>query len=68
MKSPKPYFLDTGLACRLLRIKDAQDLVKHTLKGQLVESFVVSEYLKMFYNQGRQTPWHQTDLSFVDDI
>jgi hypothetical protein len=56
------------LACRLLRIKDAQDLVKHTLKGQLVESFVVSEYLKMFYNQGRQTPWHQTDLSFVDDI
>ncbi|MCB5253402.1 MAG: ATP-binding protein [Candidatus Cloacimonadaceae bacterium] len=56
VKSPKLYFLDTGLACRLLRIRDARDLVNHPLKGQLFETFVVSEYLKMFYNQGSDAP------------
>lgn len=56
VKSPKLYFLDTGLACRLLRIRDAQDLINHPLKGQLFETFVVSEYLKMFYNQGSEAP------------
>ena len=56
VKSPKLYFLDTGLACRLLRIRDAGDLINHPLKGQLFETFVVSEYLKMFYNQGSDAP------------
>lgn len=56
VKSPKLYFLDTGLACRLLRIRDAGDLINHPLKGQLFETFVVTEYLKMFYNKGSEAP------------
>jgi uncharacterized protein len=56
VKSPKLYFLDTGLACRLLRIRDSADLINHPLKGQLFETFVVSEYLKLFYNQGSEAP------------
>ncbi|HPS38302.1 MAG TPA: ATP-binding protein [Candidatus Cloacimonadota bacterium] len=56
VRSPKLYFLDTGLACRLLRIRDAEDLVNHPLKGQIFETFVITEYLKMFYNRGSEAP------------
>ncbi|HOH47224.1 MAG TPA: ATP-binding protein [Candidatus Cloacimonadota bacterium] len=56
VKTPKLYFLDSGLACRLLRIRDASDLVNHPLKGQIFETFVVSELLKSFYNRGADAP------------
>lgn len=56
IKSPKLYFYDTGLVCRLLKIRDAVELENHPLKGQIFETFVVAEYLKMFYNQGFDAP------------
>lgn len=56
IKSPKLYFYDTGLVCRLLRIRESQELDNHPLKGQIFETFVVSEYLKKFYNQGLEAP------------
>jgi len=52
VKSPKLYFVDTGLAARLLGIKDAQQLFIHPNRGNLFESFVVSELLKSGYNKG----------------
>jgi predicted AAA+ superfamily ATPase len=56
VKSPKLYFYDTGLVCRLLRIRNAGDLSAHPLRGQIFETFVISEYLKSFYNQGLEAP------------
>ncbi len=56
VKSPKLYFYDTGLVCRLLKIREAKELDNHPLKGQIFETFVVSEYLKQFYNQGLDAP------------
>lgn len=56
IKSPKLYFLDTGLACRLLRIRDTEDLINHPLKGQIFETFVIAEQIKSFYNQGLEAP------------
>ncbi len=53
VKSPKLYFLDTGLLCYLLRIRSAEDLVDHAARGAVFETFVVAELLKAFYNQGR---------------
>ncbi len=53
VKSPKLYFLDTGLLCYLLRIRSAEDLAIHSARGAVFETFVVSELLKAFYNQGR---------------
>lgn len=46
MKSPKLYFLDTGLLCYLLRIRTPEDLTLHSSRGAIFESFVVSELYK----------------------
>ncbi|PKN72560.1 MAG: hypothetical protein CVU50_06790 [Candidatus Cloacimonetes bacterium HGW-Cloacimonetes-3] len=56
IKSPKLYFYDTGLVCRLLKIRESKELENHPLKGQIFETFVISEYLKKFYNQGLEAP------------
>ncbi len=46
VKSPKIYFVDTGLACALLNIKSPEEFSNSHFKGALVENFVVSECLK----------------------
>lgn len=53
IKSPKLYFLDTGLASFLLDIQNESQLDRHPLKGALFESFVVSEILKGRFNCGQ---------------
>jgi uncharacterized protein len=53
IKSPKLYFYDTGLACSLLGIESQQQLFGHYLRGGLVESLIISEFKKYFYNSGR---------------
>jgi len=52
VKSPKLYFIDTGLASRLLGIKTTQELFVHPNRGNLFESFVVAEILKARYSGG----------------
>ena len=51
VKTPKLYFLDTGLASWLLGIQSYEQLSVHPLSGALFESWVVAECLK-----GR---WHR---------
>lgn len=53
IKSPKIYFYDTGLACSLLGIETEKQLYTHYLRGGLVESVVISELYKAYYNAGR---------------
>ena len=53
-KSPKLYFLDTGLVCYLLRIRSPEDLRLHSSRGGIFESFVISEFLKNALNQGEE--------------
>ncbi|GAB6887920.1 hypothetical protein JCM13304A_14180 [Desulfothermus okinawensis JCM 13304] len=50
IKSPKLYFLDTGLLCYLVGIKNIDQVKFHPLFGSIFESFVVSELLKVYYN------------------
>ncbi|MFO7973659.1 MAG: ATP-binding protein [Candidatus Hydrogenedentota bacterium] len=52
IKSPKLYFIDTGLLCYLLRIRSAEELVSHALRGAIFETFVLVELLKTSLNQG----------------
>ncbi|HEX3552391.1 MAG TPA: ATP-binding protein [Thermoanaerobaculia bacterium] len=54
IKSPKLYFLDTGLLCYLLRIHSPEDLRLHGSRGPIFESFVVSELLKNFLHRGQE--------------
>lgn len=52
VKTPKLYFLDTGLACALLGISDAAQLDAYPLRGALFETLIVGEFLKARYNAG----------------
>jgi uncharacterized protein len=52
IKSPKLYFIDTGVAARLLGIQQASQLDAHPLRGELFETWVVAELLKHDFNQG----------------
>lgn len=62
IKSPKLYFLDTGLLCYLLRIQSPEDLRSHASRGSIFESFVVADLLKNLLNRGREA-----DLYFWRD-
>ena len=55
-KRPRLHFLDTGLVCYLLDIRDAATLERHPLRGAIFESFVVSELVKSFAAQRRDPP------------
>lgn len=54
IKSPKLYFYDTGLACSILGIESEAQLFNHYLRGNLFESFIVSELSKQRYNEGKE--------------
>ncbi len=52
VKTPKLYFLDSGLAAWLMGIRDAQTLETHAARGALFETWVVSELYKQRLNAG----------------
>ncbi|MBS3949783.1 MAG: ATP-binding protein [Peptococcaceae bacterium] len=56
IKSPKLYFLDTGLACWLLGWNTPEQLVNGAMWGHIFESFVFAEILKSYYNDGIVKP------------
>lgn len=52
IKSPKLYFRDTGLVCYLTRWLTPENLAYGAMSGPVFETFVVSEILKSFANEG----------------
>jgi len=55
IKSPKLYFFDVGLASHLLGIQNVDQISSHPLRGELFENFVVLDFLKSRYNQGKRS-------------
>ena len=53
-KTPKLYFVDTGLACSLAGIENVRQLSTHPFKGHLFENLLVMEALKKRMNSGLQ--------------
>lgn len=53
IKTPKIYFRDTGLACYLTKWLTADALKNSAVAGSMFETFVVSEILKSYSNEGR---------------
>jgi predicted AAA+ superfamily ATPase len=70
VKTPKIYFYDTALVCFLLAIENPQQLCTHPLRGAVFENFVVLEFLKKRFNDGkssnlyfyRDSSQHEVDL------
>ena len=53
IKSPKYYFMDTGLLSYLLGIETAEQVLRDPLIGQIFENLVILEAIKAKYNQGK---------------
>jgi predicted AAA+ superfamily ATPase len=62
IKSPKYFFVDTGLLSYLLGIEKPEQVTRDPLVGQLFENMIVLEALKAQYNQG-----HVPNLYFYRD-
>ena len=54
VKAPKLNFLDSGLVCYLLGIREPEQLRLHPLRGAVFESWVVSEIYKGLAHKGTQ--------------
>lgn len=58
VKTPKLYFIDTGLACFLLGIRQAKELEISHFRGSLFENYVIMELLKQKLNSGSQARFY----------
>jgi predicted AAA+ superfamily ATPase len=73
-KTPKMYFVDTGLACHLLGIESPEQLARDKMRGALFENFVVMEALKQRYNAGKESNLyfyrdsHQNEVDLLMNI
>ncbi|NBI13123.1 DUF4143 domain-containing protein [[Haemophilus] felis] len=56
IKTPKVYMLDTGLMAWLTKWLTPDTIQQGAKKGQFFETFVISEIIKSFYNQGIKPP------------
>ena len=63
VKTPKVYFLDTGLAAYLCRWPNAETLANGAMDGAFFETYVVSEIVKSFHHVGRGA-----DLYYYRDV
>ena len=62
VKTPKLYFIDSGLLCHLLRLESKEELLLSRYKGAVVETFAIAELLKQRLNQGKKA-----NLTFFRD-
>lgn len=63
VKTPKVYFMDTGLAAYLCRWPNAETLEAGAMDGAFFETYVVTEILKSYYNAGKYP-----DLYYYRDV
>ena len=71
IKSPKLFFIDTGLCLFLLGIKKQEYIPTHPLLGSIVETYVFSEIYKNFLNNGLDTDfyyWRDQNGNEVDMV
>ena len=54
IKSPKLYFMDTGLMCYLVGWKTYEQARNGAMSGSIFETFVVSEIIKSYCNAGKE--------------
>lgn len=63
VKTPKVFFMDTGLAAYLCRWPNASTLESGAMDGAFFETYAVSEIVKSYHNAGKPV-----DLFYYRDI
>ncbi len=56
IKSPKLYFLDTGLAAYLTEWSSSKTLEAGAMSGAIFETWIVSEVIKSYWHLGKSAP------------
>ena len=75
VRTPKLYFLDTGLCAYLTEWSSPETLQAGAMSGAILETWVVAELLKSYWHAGRQAPFYyyrdkdrkEVDLLIVRD-
>jgi predicted AAA+ superfamily ATPase len=75
VKTPKLYFLDTGLAAYLTEWASPETLEAGAMSGPILETWIVAELLKSYWHTGRRPPFYyyrdkdqrEIDLLLVQD-
>ena len=71
IKMPKLYFYDAGLAAWLLGIRTTEQIITHPLRGNIFETFIISELIKSKLNFGEKPSfffWRDSNGNEVDLI
>lgn len=58
VKTPKIYFLDTGLACHLCGLRDPEQAARGPMSAALLETYVVSEVYRTLLHRGENPRLH----------
>ncbi|MDR1939475.1 MAG: ATP-binding protein [Clostridiales bacterium] len=69
VKKPKLYFYDTGLVCYLSRWNGVEAMMTGAASGALLETFVVSEIVKSYFNAGKRPYiyyYRDSDMKEID--
>jgi len=75
VKTPKLYFLDTGLCAYLTEWSSPETLEAGAMSGAILETWIISEALKSYWHNGRRAPFYyyrdkdqkEIDLLIVQD-
>lgn len=57
VKTPKLYFLDTGLCAYLTQWSTPETLESGAMSGAILETWIIAELLKSYWHNGRQAPF-----------
>lgn len=71
VKMPKLFFYDAGLVSWLLGIRTHEQLETHPLRGNIFETFIISEIFKSRLNRGEQPTfsfWRDSNGNEIDLI
>lgn len=58
VKRPKIYFADTGLACYLAGLSDAEVLKKSYFAGAFLETYIINEIRKSYMNNSKKAKFN----------
>ena len=58
IKTPKLYFMDTGLACHLCQWTTPQALAAGAMSGSILETWVITELLKSYLHVGQEAHFY----------
>jgi uncharacterized protein len=69
VKSPKVYFMDTGILCYLVGLRDAEHAAAGPMGGAIFENLVIADLYKTYLHRGEEPPlyyWRTVAGSEVD--